>query len=146
MNSSIVVNKGRSSNIELCRLFAIFLVLLIHSVFASLGVPEKLSMSSACLIMGESFGIIGVNVFVLISGYFSIKPTRQKFLFILYTCLFYAALRIGVGLIMGQVNFKYVFFISQSNWFVFTYLVLMLIAPVLNLWIGSVNKNKLRGG
>ena len=60
--------KLRQSNIELCRIISIVMVMLLHSDFQVFGWPMTLSETSLGLISLESFCIIGVNVFVLITG------------------------------------------------------------------------------
>lgn len=69
----------RKSNIELLRIVSIVMVLIVHLDGASLGLPEP--MGNITTVSGrdwwrlvvESFAIIGVNCFTLISGYFGIK-------------------------------------------------------------------------
>jgi len=63
----------RLSNIELLRIVAMFLVLVVHSDFFSLGAPTSMEianspMQSYVRIFIESFSIVCVNVFVMISG------------------------------------------------------------------------------
>ena len=63
----------RQSNIELFRIVAMFLVLVLHALFIAIGTPSQ----SQCLfapgnaitrIFFQSLAIVAVDVFVLISG------------------------------------------------------------------------------
>lgn len=87
-------------------------------------------------------GIIAVNCFILISGYFRIKPSWKGFFNLYFQCAFYA---IGFGILAclfhegswGQI-IKSGFALSESNlWFVRTYFGLYLFAPLLNTAVNS---------
>jgi len=126
----------RQSNIELCRIFAIILVVLGHTVFGFAdGVPNSLSDTNIIFLMVSAFSVVGVNVFVLITGYFSVSPKMSSLANLLYICLFYAVLRIVVGFFVGFHDVRDFFFISRSNWFIPSYLGLLLFAPILNEFI-----------
>ena len=70
-NIAIGGGKIRQSNLELCRILAILLVVLVHANFAWCGWPSNFSECNFARLLIEGFAIIGVNVFVLITGYFS---------------------------------------------------------------------------
>ena len=95
-------NQVRLSNIELCRIFAIICVLLVHSDFAALGGPGNLDETSLGLIATECFSIIGVNVFVLITGYFSVFPKKKSLFNLSYCCFYYGMMKIGFDIFMGN--------------------------------------------
>ena len=78
----------RQTNIELCRIFAIILVIIVHSDFAVFGYPETIADTNIVLLLTESFAIIGVNVFVLITGYFSAIPKKSSIVKLAYICFF----------------------------------------------------------
>lgn len=68
----------RKSNIELCRIIAMLLVVLLHANYLSLGGVELNDVEVAPLdsflkVLSEQLCIICVNVFILISGWFGIK-------------------------------------------------------------------------
>ena len=62
----------RLSNIELCRIVSIVLVMLVHTTFQSIG----WNCSSLGILLLAAFSIVGVNVFVLITGFFSAEPKK----------------------------------------------------------------------
>ena len=110
-----------------------------HSDFAVFGWPRTIDQINIPLLLGECFAIIGVNVFVLITGYFSTRPKAKSLANLAYICLFYAVLRIAFNLIVGQpLSIDNFFFISRSNWFVPVYLGLVLFAPALNALCDSM--------
>ena len=72
-NNIAIGGKIRQSNLELCRILAILLVVLVHANFAWCGWPSNFSECNFARLLIEGFAIIGVNVFVLITGYFLLK-------------------------------------------------------------------------
>ena len=89
----------RQSNIELCRIISILFIIFLHSDFSVFGYPSNLNDVKWPLILGESFSIIGVNVFLIISGYFSISIKKKSLFNLFYICLFYFILRIFVDIV-----------------------------------------------
>lgn len=135
----------RLSNIELCRIIAILMVVFLHSDFAVFGWPRSLEQLNIPLLSGECFAIIGVNVFVLITGYFSTRPKVKSLANLAYICFFYAVLRIAFNLVMEQpLTINNFFFISRSNWFIPVYLGLVLFAPVLNAFCDSISQKQFK--
>ena len=122
----------RQSNIELCRIFAILLVVLVHTNFAWTGVPHELGNPLPIRFFVQAFSIIGVNVFVLITGYFSTSIKLKSLFNLLYICFFYGIVRITCGIVTNNLIVKDLFFISSSNWFIISYLGLVLLTPLLN--------------
>lgn len=88
--------KDRQSNIEQLRIIAMLLVVFVHANYFSLGTVSQSEIlrdpyTSLIRIFLEQICIVGVNVFVLISGWFGIRPTLRggqilysKFYFILF--------------------------------------------------------------
>ena len=151
--SSITIGP-RQSNFELLRILAMFLVLVFHADFWSLGDLTKEDYISNPInawtrtIIG-SFSVICVNVFVLISGYFGIKPSLKGICSYIFQWLFFY---IGTFLIMialGKVSWDYktlfaCFGISNYNWFIKAYLALYIISPILNSFIEHSNRKVIK--
>lgn len=141
-----MLKKERQSNIELCRLLAIVCIVLTHSVgeyiIPDLGETERPALwwMTVC----DSLGILGPNTFLLISGYFAMKSKKAAYINLLYLCLFYLLVRIGVCMALGVSVPPYIFFfVSKSNWFIPMYIGLLLLAPVLNNYIDNTDKRTL---
>ena len=133
----VMAEKIRQSNIELCRIASILLVMLVHTTFQSLGY-DNMSLGASML---AAFSIIGVNVFVLITGYFSATPKKTSLLNLAFICMFWMAIKVMCNYEFGQpLNFKYAFFITSSNWFIANYIGLLFFAPVLNKYSGVVSR------
>ena len=127
-NKTINNQKLRSSNIELLRIISMFLVLIVHADYFSLGAPTITEitdkpLSSFARILFESLSILCVNVFVFISGWFSIKPNFKRVTNFLFQCLFFLIGIYTVCLILGltQLSLKGIagcFFMLRWNWFI----------------------------
>lgn len=133
----------RQSNIELCRIVAMMLVLTVHSSFATFGGPADWNEIHYGLIVAQSFGVVGVNVFVLISGYFSIKLKKQSVLRLLWCCMFYGIIISLFSYFNHSFSIKYLFFLSGANWFIAAYLGLMCLSPILNVFVENCGKTTL---
>lgn len=137
----------RQSNIELCRIAAILLVVLVHSGFQTFGVPKTLNDTSIPMLLLQSFAIIGVNVFVLITGYFSATPKVKSIVNLFYICLFFSVVSIILAYFIGlPFDPRKLFFVSRSNWFVPCYLCLLFFAPFLNTACKFMTQKELLGG
>ena len=136
--------KERDSNIELLRIVCMLFILIHHFIIHSL-VPDLFvrdgeinSYRVACIVI-NGFVYVGVNCFILISGYYGIK-FKLRSLFNLYCiCVFFALLAALMKACVTdvQVNKSLLYTIllpfSHSDWwFIKCYVALFLIAPVLN--------------
>lgn len=137
-----VGTKVRQSNIELLRIVAIFLVMVAHcNIWLGGGLPD-FSEGISAMVVGKhiiaSLASICVVLFVLISGYFSIKPNLKSVvtlwtqIFFIYLYLFvFQAIVTGWGINIKSFLTCFLPF-SNGNWFVKAYLILMLLSPALN--------------
>lgn len=105
---------------------------LVHSNFAWTGTPGEGGNESIMRFLVQAFSIVGVNVFVIITGWFSTSLKTKSIFNLLYICLFYSLVKLIWGVVAGSLVIKDVFFISNSNWFVVSYLGLLLLTPLLN--------------
>lgn len=137
--------KIRQSNIELLRILAMFMICVIHANMVSLPHPSTKDLLVSPLptitrYFIESLGIVGVNIFVFISGWFTIN-TRKKS----YFAFFFQILMLWGGSfllfsMLGLAEFNIsnimeVFAFSSRDWFIKAYVVLLIIAPVLNKFL-----------
>lgn len=149
MSSESKKTTVRESNLELLRIVSILIIILSHYVghsgFDFTG--EGLSFNRLFV---ESFrlGAVGVDIFVLISGYFLVSSEFKASKFIRLECeiLFYSIV-LGITFFLatdlaGMKDLIYSFFPSLSNsyWFISTYLLLYLLSPFLNKLIHALNQ------
>lgn len=104
--------KVRESNIELLRNISMFMILVIHANFVSLpriGYEELMSntVPSVTRFFIESLGIVAVNVFVFISGWFGVKTRTKSVLSFIYLILFYLLGGVFYSLLLGWNHSAY---------------------------------------
>lgn len=146
--------KVRESNIELLRNISMFMILVIHANFVSLPKIEFAEMTSNIIpsvtrFSIESLGIVAVNVFVFISGWFGIRSRLKSVLSFIYQILFFL---LGGGILfvlLGRASFSVswlldVFQLSGKDWFIKSYLLLMIIAPILNTYCNTAQEKTQR--
>lgn len=144
----------RQANIELLRLISIILIVILHADFFSLGAPDfarltQNSFVSISQIAIEALAICSVNVFVLISGWFGIKPSKKSLCNLCFQILYFT---IGIFLftnIAGLTTFNIggvlsIFFLTNNGWFIRSYILLMILAPILNKYIDSAQQSEFK--
>ena len=149
-------SKTRQSNIELLRIIAMFLVLILHSGFSTVKSPTTPEVHEQFLqpftrFLFESLSIACVDIFVLISGWFGIRPTKKRLLNFLFQSFYFI---IGVYLVMvalglSPISIKgiascFLFLQDYDYWFVRTYLLLFIMSSILNAFIESADKKIFR--
>lgn len=92
--------KERLANMDLLRIVAMLMVLVVHADFIALGVPavEDLHLNPfgvATRYAIEMFAIVGVDVFVLLSGWFGIHFKVRKLSELLFQVFFFSRLLFG---------------------------------------------------
>ena len=98
--------KLRESNMELLRITAMILVLMVHASFKALDAPTLSDLhinptSTFFRLFSESISIVCVNVFVLISGWYGIKAKGSRLLAFLFQVYFLNIMIYGILQIMG---------------------------------------------
>ncbi|MCQ2167352.1 MAG: acyltransferase [Bacteroidales bacterium] len=148
---------ARDSNAELLRLVCMFFIVF-HHILVHGSCPELLERGAAISTTNAKIALFlnglffpAVNIFILISGYYGIKPTVRKF-FNLYTfCAFYGMLNYFARIIAtGQhmwisliIN-TFFPFANSSYWFIPCYIALFCMAPLLNRFIQESSRKEFR--
>lgn len=152
-SSSVHIDE-RLSNIELLRIIAMFLVLVVHANFFSISAPTQIetvesTIPSIVRFFFQSFSIICVDLFILISGWFGIKPKLKSLANFLFQCFFFLIGIYTVMLLCGLTTLSVkgilgCFFMLKWNWFIKAYLGLYLLAPFLNAYIEKSTEKQFR--
>ena len=135
--------QNRNSNIELLRIVCMLMVVVLHfnNNGANTGIvnmPELLTVRLTWGFLVESFCIVAVNCFVLISGYFAIKLKWRSMLKFYLQCFFIGLFSylayVGIcGGFSWQVLAELLLAFTHNGWwFVVSYVGLMLLSPLLN--------------
>ena len=148
--------KERQSNFELLRILAMVGVMVLHAGLYG-PVAESYSMESRGwgIYLVHAFAVLSVNVFVIISGYFSIKLRPAGVFNFLWTISYWRL----VTLVILWVSYKtvpvtivsYLPFAPISTgdgfafqgWFIGAYVGLMVLAPMLNLYSDTLTTKRL---
>lgn len=141
----------RESNMELLRIVAMFFVVMLHTTFLSTGIPnaDDFSLDFAKTLTRVSVSgvtVVCVNLFVLISGWYGIRPKRTKFaellfqlVFFITVCLVYGYVRKG-HLVLDEI--LRTFRLHNMWWFVKSYILLYFLTPVLNAFCERASKKE----
>lgn len=149
---SSITRGPRQSNFELLRIIAMFMVLTVHADYQVFHQPtaemvKTRFLDALTINFFESAAIIGVNVFVLISGWFGIKSSLRGFLNFIFQVLFFNFLWVAYFLISGELSFSpklitNALLITANNWFVTCYAVLYIFSPILNFYLDNTPKRR----
>ncbi len=142
----------RQSNIELLRLVAMFMVLVVHTNFVPLGAPNLSSFIDRPLVAGgrvalQLASVMCVNVFVFISGWFGIRATFRSFMGFVFQCLWFYLLMYILIISLGISSFVLgifarSFWFGDSCWFEKSYALLFIVSPVLNVFMDSASRRR----
>lgn len=131
----------RASNMELLRIVAMAMIILFHSAFKGGFEYEALSPNTFGLKMLWMLGETGVNLFMLVSGYFQITGRFKgtKLVSLIAQIAFYAALCYVMLYITGVAGGGFLSrflaigrVVVGGYWFFDAYLVIYLFSPYLN--------------
>ena len=147
-----MVKSERLSGIELLRIIAILMVLVCHANARVLGLPSPSDFESALspsvvrMILG-CVAVGGVNIFVMISGWFGIhaKPRGlAKLLFEVFflLCGIYVVFLLTGNATLNLHDIKVCLTLTDEYWFVMAYIGLYIFSPVLNSFVEKATKRE----
>lgn len=145
--------KIRKSNIELLRIIAMLFIIGLHFWgFNEAGAffSKSNSINENIHIVTESFMICGVDLFVLISGWFltsNYKIKIRKIINLILEVAIWALIGFLLSMIFFNKNFdlkeliKIMFpVITGGRWFVKAYIIYILFLPFINIMLNRMNK------
>lgn len=154
--SVTTVKKERISSFELLRILAIIFIiahhLSVHGLFdfSGLGNSPIILLNHTWISFIAQLGKAGVNIFVLITGYFLIDGGLFKTKKVLYIVLEMLVFSLSIGIpfifiykksITPELVMSLIFpFGGGKWWFVTSYLLLYILSPLINLGIRAMNK------
>lgn len=140
----------RQSNIELLRIVSMFFIVLEHVMIMGtefFSAPMGNQLYVANTIIG--FTYIGVNCFILITGYFGADFSWKRLINLYLICCFYELIGFIVAYYSGDVvstttAIGYIIFpLSRSNtWFIRCYVILLFLLPIINRGLDKLDKRK----
>ncbi len=151
------MSEYRNIKFDSLRFLAMLMIIFHHCIINDFGLQRELCSNINLLSISEiqtlgffnSFVLIGVNIFFLLSGYFQIKFSWNKFLHIILQTFFIYGVVTFIGIITGNVTLntdviKNILDPIDLYWYIMTYLLLMLVSPLLNIIVEHINKDHFR--
>lgn len=147
------MSSTRNSSFELLRIILIIMILVEHGNmwFIGGGYSSEWEHWAKCIV--ESACIGSVNAFVLISGWFGIRSDLKKIGKLVFMLMFCTIPLLVVALLfdwlpfskLASMNGVYEYVLGgNAYWFVADYIGLLIIAPMLNKGIQTMDKRQLR--
>lgn len=144
----------RKSNFELMRIIAILMIIGLHYFNESMGGALKYVIRGEAnyyiTFLFKSLFIIGVNLFILMTGYFNYNKKNVnlgKLLKLIILAYFYGTFFYLLSLLFKYQEFNLKQFIlainpflSEGYWFIKYYVILNLLAPFINILIENTDK------
>ena len=133
----------RNSNIELLRILAASMVILLHFNLKG-GIDNAIGVNQMLLVLIEAISISAVNVFMIISGYFGgkLEITLNKPLNLIIEVMFIKLLFFVGGLIIGTSVFTVkglLYSLIPNNYFIIFYIAVYVISPFLNAFVNTMS-------
>lgn len=149
------IKKERNSNLELFRIIAMLLIVAHHYVVNSgllqIMQSTEITGNSIFLYLLGMWGKIGINCFVLITGYFMCKSniTVSKFLKLILEIWFYNIIIYSLFIVFNIIDFEFESFVRMiipighvGLDFTTAFLCFYLFIPFLNILVNAMNKKQ----
>lgn len=138
--------KQRQVSVELLRIIAMVMVLVLHANFMALGTPAAEDIVYSPIveisrIMLQSVCITAVNIFVMISGWFGIKPSVKGLIKFIWQVFYIVGISYIAEYLFFDINltlkdlFRCFGLFGGGGWFVASYIGLYIISPILNYFV-----------
>ena len=164
-NPNIETKKERNSSFEILRILSMFFIILSHILFHTKSLPKLKLLNYFTIINNRyifmriisNFGQLGDIIFIMISGYFSIKRTTfhyQKFILLISQIYFYHYLLLYLSFKLidkypnieplqqkkGSIFMPLTSFLG--HWFAQQYLILLIFMPYINTGLLSLTQQQ----
>lgn len=144
-------NKMRDSNFELLRIICMMFIFLYHYInYGGILNVGSYTINKLTALFLYSGGRVGVNIFILIMGYFMIKSKFKikKVLKMIFQVFFYSSILAVIGVHRLHANFEVISIweyltptLSALYWFATYYIIVYLVSPFLNKLIKALGKS-----
>lgn len=143
--------KKRKSSLELLRIIAMLMIITLHFIGPYTNLDKNSIKNYYILQLIESFSIIGVNIFIIISSFFLIDKEKiklRKIIDLLVILIFYGLLFYTIAIVFKIKEFDFeelIYAIIPSfagrRCFILSYIFLYLLSPYLAFTLNRINKN-----
>ena len=146
--------KMRSSNLELLRILSMLFIVAHHfSVHGNFNLIEKsFTFNKIIIQIIGSGGKFGVNLFVLITGYFLItgKFNLKKLIKLIIETWFYSVtilliffiFPLGINIGIKEIIKSFLPITYSVYWFITTYIILYIFVPFINFFVNKISRKE----
>lgn len=146
--------KIRNSNLELLRIFSMFFIVAHHfGVHGGFNLIEKsFTLNKIIVQIISSGGKFGVNLFILITGYFLIngkfnlkkltKLVIETWFYSVIILLIFLIFPLGIDVGIKNIIKSFLPIIYSTYWFITTYILLYIFIPFINFFISKISQKK----
>lgn len=151
--SSQSTKKVRNSSIEILRIIAMFLIVVshlsVHGVESVIPLNELKPCFNKYMLESIQFGALSVDIFIIITGYFSVKSTFkvEKLIKLVLQVFFYSIVIFLSLCALGIIDFSVTDLIKYSlptifnrYWFFTSYILLYILSPFINKYLNIENR------
>lgn len=156
MGNNIKLNlKKRNTSFELMRIIAMLMVCAYHWQLHGNNdmIPRsELSANQIISFIFGSWGVLGVNLFFLLSFYFLIKKnniTYSKYIKLAIKVSFFGTVTYIIGILCGITEFSFLEIIrtilgvfANQYWFMTVYIIVSLLSPLLNRLLKTLTQKE----
>lgn len=146
--------KGRQMGVELLRIGAMLMIVAHHFAYHGVFNFEYLTAGSVFVDVLKLGGKLGTNIFVLITGYYSVSSSfsYKKIVRMLLQVTFYSVLTYFLAVLFSVREFSLelliesllpLVFYRSAYWFFTLYIVLYCLTPILNAAVNNIGKKQL---
>lgn len=141
--------KNRNTSLDLLKILAIFLIVSFHASYKGIPANAVSGMGSINQILYYTFyhfGELGVNLFMLITGFFLVnsrKVGKDKIISFVLDIYFFSTLSIFMALAMKKYTFHLQDLLPVTfsyYWYITVYLIIYVLSPFINNFIHSLSK------
>lgn len=131
----------RNSSIELLRISSIFLIIMMH-VASLVAFDDASNENKAWIGAVNAIGNWVVSCFILISGYYGVRYSKRKFLYLLIVTTIYSLIvsLLNDGMALKGLLKAVLCIPLYSHWFIACYLALILLSPYVNAMAEMLTK------
>ena len=147
--SSSMIKVKRDYSMDLLRIISMFMIVVLHSISHGTFLDNSFTFNNAYFYLIDSFCIVSVNCFVLLSAYFLINDRFRlsKIVLLLCNTVFYSWIILFICKSFGLVDISSESLIKailplsfREYWFVSAYVGMYLLSPLLNITIKIMSR------
>lgn len=137
-----------NSSLNLLKIIAIFMIVIFHCVYKGIEFAKLPEYNKFLYYIFFHFGELGVNIFMIISGYFLINKNqieKKKIFKLIFEIYLYSFIAIAILFLFNKYTFdiKDIFPVNFSYyWYITDYLIIYIFSTYINKLANNINQNE----